>query len=194
MSDVNLWQSAHVAVPLIIAGTVALSCGLISLLAFFILLAARRLGEGRGPGWLGVVAGLLLVIGIVLFGAGAVNLAPAARAELAKARLWFERQHSMSRDALRSMAAQEVRALLDGPKHREPKDLNRHEFQAFSQNGEDGIIAEIFQRIGVTNRYFVEFGASDGFENNTALLVRPLGWRGLWIDGSPGAIRRAHEH
>ena len=84
-------------------------------------------------------------------------------------------------------------ALLDSPKHREPKDLSRHEYRAFSQNGEDGIIAEIFKRIGATNRYFVEFGSSNGFENNTVLLVRQ-GWGGLWLDGDHRAILRAREH
>ncbi|MDQ4131959.1 MAG: hypothetical protein M3179_01875 [Actinomycetota bacterium] len=36
----------------------------------------------------------------------------------------------------------------------------------FSQNGEDGVIARIFGRIGVTNRYFVEFGIGPGAEGN----------------------------
>ena len=51
----------------------------------------------------------------------------------------------------------------------------------YSQNEEDGIIEEIFRRIGTTNKTFVEIGAGDGLENNTsALLVK--GWKGLWID------------
>ena len=59
----------------------------------------------------------------------------------------------------------------------------------FSQNGEDGLIAEIFKRIGTTNRYFVDFGSSDGFENNTVLLLRQ-GWGGLWIDADTAARER----
>jgi hypothetical protein len=34
--------------------------------------------------------------------------------------------------------------------------------QVYSQNNEDGIIAEIFRRIGTENRTFVEFGVGDG--------------------------------
>ena len=61
----------------------------------------------------------------------------------------------------------------------------------FSQSDEDGIIAEIFRRIGVKNRRFIEFGCETGQENNTRLLLEQ-GWRGLWIEGVPdyaGAIR-----
>lgn len=70
--------------------------------------------------------------------------------------------------------------------------LNRYEFQAFSQCGQDGIISEIFRRIGTTNRFFVEFGVGDGLENNTVnLLIK--GWSGIWIDTSKrsiGSIRK----
>jgi hypothetical protein len=65
-----------------------------------------------------------------------------------------------------------VQTILSQPRYRDPKKLNRFEFKMWSQNGEDGIIAEIFRRIGTTNRYFVEFGASSGDENNTAFLLR----------------------
>ena len=73
---------------------------------------------------------------------------------------------------------------LKDKRYDDPKKLNRYEFQAFSQNGEDGIIKEIFTRIGLTNRYFVEFGVGNGTENNTAYLMLE-GWSGAWIEGSP---------
>ena len=60
--------------------------------------------------------------------------------------------------------------------------LNLFEYQVFSQNGEDGIIREIFKRIGVTNKYFIEFGVENGMENNTHFLLND-GWSGLWIEG-----------
>ena len=75
------------------------------------------------------------------------------------------------------------RHLFSGPRYQEPKRLNRHEFSVYSQGGEDGIVQEIFRRIGVTNRYFVEFGVGDGLENNTAYLLFK-GWSGTWIEGS----------
>lgn len=52
-----------------------------------------------------------------------------------------------------------------------------------SQNGEDGMIAEIFKRIGSTNRKFVEIGVESGLECNTAFLAA-CGWSGHWIDSS----------
>jgi hypothetical protein len=81
----------------------------------------------------------------------------------------------------------EIRELLSQRKYQDPKKLNHFEYRVFSQNGEDGIIAEIFRRIGTTNKQFVEFGASDGTENNTILLLRQ-GWGGLWIEGSPTSV------
>lgn len=84
-------------------------------------------------------------------------------------------------------------SLLSQPKYRDPKRLNPYQFKIFSQHGEDGILAEIFRRIGTTNRKFVEFGAADGFENNTTYLVR-TGWGGLWMDGDPGAVRLARSN
>jgi hypothetical protein len=92
-----------------------------------------------------------------------------------------------------AQAEQVMRLILSDPKYQNAKRLTRHEYKVFSQNGEDGIVAEIFRRIGTTNRHFVEFGASDGFENNTVLLLRQ-GWGGFWIDGDPKAVARAKGH
>jgi hypothetical protein len=74
--------------------------------------------------------------------------------------------------------------LLNNPKYTNSKRLNKHEYQVFSQNGEDGIIQEIFNRIGTTNKYFIEFGVEDGLECNTTNLLYKK-WSGLWIEGSP---------
>lgn len=73
--------------------------------------------------------------------------------------------------------------LLAHPRYGDPRRLIRYAFQASSQNGEDGMIHEIFKRIGTTNRMFVEIGIGDGNENNTAFLVAQ-GWRGFWFDGN----------
>ncbi len=72
--------------------------------------------------------------------------------------------------------------LYNNPKYITSKRLNRYEYQVFSQNGEDGIIQEIFNRIGYTNKYFIEFGVECGLEcNSTNLLYKE--WSGLWIEG-----------
>ncbi len=55
--------------------------------------------------------------------------------------------------------------------------------KAYSQNDEDGIIEEIFSRVGAHPRVFVEIGCGDGRENNSHLLGIG-GWSGVWIDGS----------
>lgn len=57
-----------------------------------------------------------------------------------------------------------------------------NEHQTFSQNGEDGILAEILSIVGEESKYFIEIGSGDGLENNTRLLLN-LGWTGFWIDG-----------
>lgn len=61
-------------------------------------------------------------------------------------------------------------------------DLNMLEYKVYSQHGEDGIIYEIFKRIGVKGKTFFEFGAGSGSENNSIHLLMQ-GWRGWWIDG-----------
>jgi hypothetical protein len=76
------------------------------------------------------------------------------------------------------------REELATARYKDPRKLNHYEHQVFSQNGEDGIIAEIFRRIGVKSRFFVELGVGNGLENNTAFLLFQ-GWAGRWIDGSP---------
>lgn len=83
--------------------------------------------------------------------------------------------------------------LYHNPRYQAPDKLNRFEFQAFSQFGEDGIIQEIFKRIGTTNRYFVEFGVETGVETNTTYLLYN-DWKGLWIDGSEENIQNIRQH
>ena len=68
------------------------------------------------------------------------------------------------------------------PRYADPLRLPRHFGQVSSQNGEDGMIHEIFRRIGTHNRIFAEVGVGDGRENNTAFLLAQ-GWTGFWVDG-----------
>jgi len=74
----------------------------------------------------------------------------------------------------------------------EPGSLVPFGFKAYSQNDEDGFIREIFNRIGTTNKSFVEIGAGDGLVNNTLFLLFQ-GWKGLWVDGSD-SISQAISH
>jgi hypothetical protein len=61
--------------------------------------------------------------------------------------------------------------------------LNAYERKVYSQNGEDGILEELFRRIGTKDKFFVEFGVQDGSECNTRYLKDTKGWTGLWMDG-----------
>lgn len=92
--------------------------------------------------------------------------------------------HSI-RDTTRLLVEIEQASLVEkimlAEKYGNPLHLAGFESQIFSQNGEDGIIAEIFERIGVTSKSFLEIGVGDGSENNTTLLLH-LGWSGLWIE------------
>jgi hypothetical protein len=98
-------------------------------------------------------------------------------------------------DATRARIAQEefVANLLRQDRYAQTRRLNRFEHQVFSQNGEDGIIREIFQRIGASDRSFLEIGVGNGQVNNTTFLLSQ-GWRGWWLEGnerSVAAIRRS---
>src|SRR5436305_1405194 len=78
--------------------------------------------------------------------------------------------------------------MLAQPRYVDPKRLLRHGFKVYSQHDEDGIVQEIFRRIGATSRTFVEFGVETGAECNTVKLLLE-GWRGLWIEAHPQACK-----
>ncbi len=72
---------------------------------------------------------------------------------------------------------------------REPLALENFGYKVYSQNDEDGIIHEIFKRIGTETNEFVELGVGNGLECNTHYLLH-CGWHGLWIDGSKSSCRQ----
>lgn len=65
------------------------------------------------------------------------------------------------------------------------------EFSGFSQNGEDGILDVLRRQLLSSNRYFIEIGASDGIENNTAWLAVAEKYNGIMIEGNPILVERA---
>lgn len=72
---------------------------------------------------------------------------------------------------------------------RQAGDLRAFERRVFSQNGEDGILQEILNRVGEGGRFFVEFGVESGAECNCAWLVREKGWQGLFIEPEEAQYR-----
>ncbi len=87
----------------------------------------------------------------------------------------------------------QIDRLKNNLRYDNSKCLIRHGQKLYSQNEEDGIIREIFNRVGTTNKVFVEFGIGDGLENNTLALLLD-GWKGLWMDGSSRSIKNIQDH
>lgn len=83
--------------------------------------------------------------------------------------------------------------LLFAHHSRDAKHVARHASHAYSQNYEDAIIAEIYSRIGLQSRVFVEIGVETGVECNTRALLE-CGWSGVWIDGNAGALEVARSN
>lgn len=67
--------------------------------------------------------------------------------------------------------------------------LNAFELRVLSQNGEDGVLAEIFRRIGAPARFFVEFGVESGREGTCVYLADIAEWNGLFIEAAPVCFR-----
>jgi len=80
-----------------------------------------------------------------------------------------------------------VKELLSDTRYNDKKRLERYGFKVWSQYDEDGIIQEIFNRIGLGARTFVEFGVENGLENNSLKLLLE-GWTGLWIEGGENFV------
>lgn len=77
--------------------------------------------------------------------------------------------------------------LFENDRYSDVKCLARYYQSVYSQNGEDGILREIFRRIDTSTKVFVEFGVH-GFDNNSTFLLLK-GWRGLWIEGNKERYR-----
>ncbi len=72
---------------------------------------------------------------------------------------------------------------------REPLAIENFGYKVYSQNDEDGIINEIFRRIGTQTKEFIEFGVDNGLESNTHLLLHRQ-WHGSWIEAAPASCRQ----
>lgn len=55
----------------------------------------------------------------------------------------------------------------------------------YSQNGEDGVLAELLRRLGITSGTFVEFGAWDGIHLSNTRHLFDQGWGGVYIESDP---------
>jgi hypothetical protein len=82
--------------------------------------------------------------------------------------------------------------MLAAERQADPRTLTAFGFTAYSQTDEDGILQEIYRRIGTTNRQFLEFGCGNGLENNSTYLLL-AGWSGFWMDGGKRNIETVEE-
>ena len=62
----------------------------------------------------------------------------------------------------------------------------------YSQSNEDEIIKTIFNRIGLGEKRFFEFGCGDGRQNNTIALLMD-GWHGVWVEPHRRRVKSARE-
>lgn len=85
------------------------------------------------------------------------------------------------RQQVRYLALAEILSRSDS----RPLDLSQFELSFFSQNGEDGVLAETLRRIGAGGKFFVEVGASPN-EANCLLLADVFGWSGLFLEADAG--------
>lgn len=75
--------------------------------------------------------------------------------------------------------------------------LRPYELRVTSQNGEDGVLAELLARVGVGPRHVVEFGAGDGSETTTGFLIDWCGWSATLLEIDPheaARLARKHQH
>lgn len=64
------------------------------------------------------------------------------------------------------------------------QNIQKAEFKAFSQCGDDGIISFLVDYLSIENKTFIEFGTENYDESNTKYLLKSKNWSGLIIDGS----------
>ncbi len=98
--------------------------------------------------------------------------------------LYTESRTNRRAAALAATSDLQFRLWAATGRYADPKSLSRFDVSMYSQNGEDGIVAEMFRRIGTRDRVFVEIGIDGGTECITRLLLEQ-GWSGLWLVGSP---------
>jgi len=60
----------------------------------------------------------------------------------------------------------------------------------FTKDNEDGLLLNIFTKIGITNKYFIDIGSNDCINSNCANLSFHHNWSGTFIDGNSNILNR----
>jgi len=66
--------------------------------------------------------------------------------------------------------------------------LDQFRTNAYSQSGEDGLLTEIFNRLGIDQGTFCEFGAWDGQHLSNTFSFYKKGWGGWYIEGEADRV------
>ena len=90
------------------------------------------------------------------------------------------------REALGRVEARQLRDVAS-------PELAAHEFRAFSQFGEDGILQFLTRVVPIPRKIFVEFGVESYREANTRFLLVNDNWSGLVLDGDAENIKTIRE-
>lgn len=72
--------------------------------------------------------------------------------------------------------------------------LSRRQANVTSQFGEDGLIQAVFERIGITNEWCFEVGASDGLLYSNTKQWRDRGWYSILIESDPQLFVKLNSH
>ena len=96
-------------------------------------------------------------------------------------REFFHEMYSVSAESENELVCYREMSHYYAP---QKENLNQYARNVNSQHGEDGIIAAIFDKIGTTSRYAVEFGGWDGiFLSNIRNLIINREFSGLFVEG-----------
>ncbi|ATE65026.1 hypothetical protein [Rhizorhabdus dicambivorans] len=101
-------------------------------------------------------------------------------------RLFFNRNLASAQRENGYAARREIAGLLS-EYGKDPRRLEPFGFKVYSQAEEDGIIEEIFRRLGVEKGWFCEIGVQNGLECNSLYLIHK-GWNGAWIEGNKNQL------
>ena len=76
---------------------------------------------------------------------------------------------------------------------RDPTWLSEYASDTYSQVGEDGMIAAVFDVMGTQNRWCAELGAWDGRTFSNTCLLFENGWSGVLIEADPERFAQLQE-
>ena len=124
------------------------------------------------------------------FGAKGITMKSWIRHTLKKYFLYYRIKDRFA-PAVQITQRQLALSYRDAARNRTLPAISETGFRVFSQFEEDGKLLFIFSVLGeLTQKTFIEFGADDGVNSNSANLYFHHGWHGLFMDGNPRAIAR----